>query len=461
MEKYYLWFRKYWLYFLLISYVLFIIYSTAVPFNFVLSWKMFSQRFSHIDWIPFYGKYRLISRTDVIANIIFFIPLGILLGLQKILANYRNYTLREWLVILGLGFSISSTVEFLQLFTLDRHTSISDILTNSSGTLLGAGIILLIYLKFHVPIKAILQRLFFEKPEMSIAAVLFIFIGLSYSLPFTYQLNIASILHNFQQLSSLRIDITLFFLSLMSSILMDGTLSYFLLSGIYRYFLGELSSCQKFLILLVIFTLPLFLEFYQLLIPIRNHSLFDILAAQGGLLAGGVFFYLQKRWMAVSARSSGGEKRDYFNHYLHYFEGLLAVYVVYCLLYFNSHLITFYPDSFGKLWCTPKSKSDLQSVYLWRLQLLVHLNKEVFTFLPAGFILSFIQSEGKSKGWQITVFVLLTALISYYTYQLYLSGVYFFVSLFTLLSGLYLGQVFWKIFKFMICKYPVNHEKQS
>ena len=460
MEKYYLWFRKYWLYFLLISYVLFIIYSTVVPFNFVLSWKMFSQRFLKIDWIPFYGKYRLISRADVIANIIFFIPLGILLGLQKILSNYRNFTLREWLVILGLGFSISSAVEFLQLFTIDRHTSLTDILTNSSGTLLGAGIILVIYLKFHLQIKAILQRLFFEKPEMSIAAVLFIFIGLSYSLHFTYQLNIASILNNFQQLTSLRIDATLFFLYFMSSILMYGTLSYFLLSGIYRYFLSELSKSQKFLILLFAFTLPLFLEFYQLLIPIRNHSLFDILAAQGGLLAGGVFFYLQKPWMIGSPRSPGGEKRDYFNHYLHYFEGLLVIYMLYCLLYFNSHLLTFYPDSFGKVWSTPKSISDLQSVYLWRLQLLMHFNKEVFTFLPAGFILSFIRSEWKNKGWQITVFLLLTAVISYYTYQLYLTGVYFLVSLFALLSGLYLGQVFWKIFKFMICKYPVKHENQ-
>jgi glycopeptide antibiotics resistance protein len=460
MEKYYLWFRKYWLYFLLVSYVLFIIYSTAVPFNFVLSRRIFSQRFSHIDWIPFYGKHQLIARADVVANIIFFIPLGILLGLQKILSNYRNYTLREWLVILGLGFSISSTVEFLQLFTLDRHTSFTDILTNSCGTLLGAGIILVIYLKFHLQIKAFLQRLFFEKPEMSIAAVLFIFIALSYSLPFTYQLNIASILQNFQQFTSLSIDTNFSFLSLMSSILMYGTLSYFLLSGIYRYFLSELSSWQKFLILLFTFTLPIFLEFYQLLIPIRNHSLSDILAAQGGFLAGGVFFYLQKPWKADFSRLAGGEKSAYFNHYLHYFEGLMVIYLVYCLLYFNSHLLTFYPESFGKVWHTPKSVSDLHSAYLWRLQLLMHLNKEVFTFLPAGFILTFVQTEWKNKGWKISVFLIFMILIVYFIYQLSLADGWFVLSLFTLSSGLYLGQFFWKIFKFMICKYPVEHENR-
>jgi glycopeptide antibiotics resistance protein len=458
MEKYYLWFRKYWLYFLLVSYVLFIVYSTAVPFNFVLSGKIFSRRFSQIDWIPFYGKHQLIARADVVANIIFFVPLGILLGLQKILSNYRNYTFKEWFVILGLGFSISSTVEFLQLFTIDRHTSFTDILTNSTGTLLGAGMILLLYLKFHLQIKAVLQRLFFEKPEMSIAAVLFIFIALSYSLPFTYQLNIASILENFRQLTSQRIGTDFSFLALASSILMYGTLSYFLLSGIYRYFTSELSGSRKILVLLFTFILPIFLELYQLLIPIRNHSLSDILAAQGGLLAGGVFFFLQKPWRVDSPGSAGGRNQTYFNRYLYYFQGLMAVYLVYCLLYFNSHQLTLYPDSFSRVWGTPKSFSGLHSAYLWRLQLLMHFNKEVFTFLPAGFILTFILTEWKKRGWKISLLLIFLVLIVYFIYQLSLADGYFVLSLISLLIGLYLGQIFWKIFKFMVSKYPVENE---
>ncbi|OGB68237.1 MAG: hypothetical protein A2Y94_15995 [Caldithrix sp. RBG_13_44_9] len=457
MEKYYLWFRKYWLYFLLLSYILFILYSTVLPFNFVLDWKIFSYRFSRIDWIPFWGRHREVARADVVANVIFFIPLGILLGLQKILSNYRNYTAREWFFISGAGFSISSTVEFLQLFTMDRHTSFTDILTNSLGTLLGSGMILVIYLKFHQQIKAILITLFYEKPEMSISAVLLIFIGLSYSVPFTYQLNIASILDNIRQFGSLRFNATLFFLSFLSSVLMYGTMVYFLLNGMYRYFQQDLSRIQKLLILLFCFFVPVLLELYQLLIPVRHHSLSDILAAGGGLLAGIAFFFLQKVWLAGSIPPAAEEK-NYFRHYLHYFEALLVVYLAYCLLYFNSQLSTAYTISSQNVLSTPKPISDLQSVRLWRLQLLMHFNKEVFTFLPAGFILSFVRSEWKNKGWRISVILIFLALITYFIYQRFLADSYFALSLFALSIGLWSGQAFWKIFKFMLSKKSEENE---
>jgi glycopeptide antibiotics resistance protein len=452
MEKYYLWFRKYWLHFLLVSYVLFILYSTVLPFNFVLDWKIFSSRFSRIDWIPFWGKHREVDRADMVANIIFFIPLGILLGLQKILTNYRNYTAREWLILLGVGFSISSTVEFLQLFTMDRHTSSTDVLANAAGTLLGAGLILVIYLKFHQPIKAILFQLFYQRPEMSISAVLLIFIGLSYSVPFTYELEISSIVDNIRQLGSIRINSSIFLLSLLSSVLMFGTMIYFLLNGMYRYFQQDLSRFQKLLILLLCFSVPVLLELYQLLIPVRHHSVSDIMAAGGGLSAGIAFFFLQKVWLTGSSPPAAADEKNQFRLYLHYFEGLLIVYLAYCLLYFNSQLPTTFAVSSQNVLSTSKPTSDLQSFRLWRIQLLIHFNKEVFTFLPAGFILSFIRSEWKNKGWRISVIFIFLALITYFIYQRFLGDGYFSLSLLALLIGLWLGQAFWKIFKFMMSK---------
>ena len=458
MEKYYLWFRKYWLPFLLVSYILFILYSTVLPFYFVLDWKIFSYRFSRIDWIPFWGRIREVSRADVLANIIFFVPLGILLGLQKILTNYRNYNAREWFIIFGVGFSISASVEFLQLFTLDRHTSSTDILANSCGTLLGAGSILLVYLRFHLQIKNILIRLFYGKPELSIAAVLLIFIALSYSVPFTFQLNIASVLENFRQLQSFRMNSAVFLHSSFNSILMYGSMIYFLLNGLYRYFPEAISGFRKILILLGGFSVPVILELYQLLIPVRHHSASDILATCSGLMIGMIFFFLQNAWQVSLEKSVTGKESDYFRYYLHYFEFLLPVYLVYCLIYFNSQLSAVFSTSFQNLWTTPKSISELPNIRLWRLQLLMHFNKEVFTFLPAGFILSFVQSEWKNRSWRILVISIFGALIVYFFYQRSVADGYFALSLLALSFGLWSGQACWKIFKFMMGKSQAENE---
>jgi hypothetical protein len=335
---------------------------------------------------------------------------------------------------------------------MERHTSFTDILNNSLGTLLGAGMILVIYLKFHQQIKTILIGLFYGKPEMSISAVLLIFIGLSYSVPFTYQLNIASIRDNVQQFGPIKINSSSFILSFSSSILMYGTMVYFLLTGMYRYFQQDLRRFQKFLIILLCFSVPVLLELYQLLIPVRHHSLSDILAASGGLFAGITFFYLQKLWLAGSIPPAVIQEKCYFRLYLHYFEALLVVYLIYCLFYFISQQSNVFAASIQNVQSTPRSISALQKVTLWRLQLLMHFNKEVFTFLPAGFILSFVQSEWKKKGWRLSVIFIFLALIVYFIYQRFLAGGYFALSLFALSIGLWLGQAFWKIFKFMMSK---------
>ncbi|MCK4894066.1 MAG: VanZ family protein, partial [Calditrichia bacterium] len=153
MEKYYRLLREHWLNLLIISYIFFVVYSTIVPFNFITGFEIFSQRLSRIDWVPLKRNQGFIARSDVVANVLFFMPLGILLSLRKILKYYRNFSLMDWFQIFITGFSVSLIVEFLQLFTFDRHTSVTDLLTNTLGNLLGAFLMLAIYLKFHAEIK--------------------------------------------------------------------------------------------------------------------------------------------------------------------------------------------------------------------------------------------------------------------------------------------------------------------
>jgi len=61
-----------------------------------------------------------LNRSDIVANIIFFAPLGVLLALKVILREYRNLKIIEWIRIILTGALISTGVEVLQIFTFDQ-----------------------------------------------------------------------------------------------------------------------------------------------------------------------------------------------------------------------------------------------------------------------------------------------------------------------------------------------------
>ena len=119
---------------LLLIFSLFIIYSTSLPFN-IRGIQNFQNRISEINWIPFMaldGSRAPIS--DCIQNIFLFMPIGFFGWLSTRRFNFR---INNWLIVLFYGAFLSLSVEFFQLFTTDRTTSVTDVITNTTGTFLG------------------------------------------------------------------------------------------------------------------------------------------------------------------------------------------------------------------------------------------------------------------------------------------------------------------------------------
>ena len=127
-----------------ICYSLFIVYATTIPFNVITSKAELRHNISVISWKPFYNtdQHGYFSSGDLITNVLFFIPFGF----------FGLYSLRRWkrpnaMVVICLalfGTGLSAFVEFLQMFTIDRNTSDTDLITNTLGTIVGmfcAGII--------------------------------------------------------------------------------------------------------------------------------------------------------------------------------------------------------------------------------------------------------------------------------------------------------------------------------
>jgi Predicted integral membrane protein len=120
-----------------ICYGVFIVYATTIPFNVVKSWAELHHNISVISWRPFYNTdlHDFFSRGDLIANVLFFIPFGFF-GFYSL----QNNKWPDWSRIIflsALGTALSAFVEFLQIFTIDRNTSDTDLITNTSGTILG------------------------------------------------------------------------------------------------------------------------------------------------------------------------------------------------------------------------------------------------------------------------------------------------------------------------------------
>jgi glycopeptide antibiotics resistance protein len=453
MEKYYRLLREHWLNLLTVTYIFFVVYSTIVPFNFITELDILFQRLSRSEWIPFERNKMQIARSDVIANILFFMPLGILLSLRKILKYYRNFSLKDWFQIFSIGFSVSLMVEFLQLFTFDRHSSLIDLLANTLGNWLGAVFMLAIYLKFHAEIKHLLYYLFVRKPEMSISGIFLIFIFISYSLPFTFQLDFISIKESYRILLNSSVHIQKVWVYLPSNVIVFGSLSYLLLLGIFRYFTRFFISQKIYLLIFALITLPFFLEIYQLLIPIRNHALTDIISAKIGVLTGLLFFYIQKMRRFNDKDPQMMNHFEYLQAHAVFFQFLALIYIFYIYYYFSfSKPLVASLNSYEVLF-QPGIEYNFSMLKLRRLNLLIHFTKEVFAFLPAGFILSLLIAElkiwWKTGGFIAILLAVLLLGISIYS-PIPMSVFFTVLSIVATILGLWFGYIGWGIYKYLM-----------
>ena len=117
--------RKY----LIAAYVLFIIYASLSPFS---GWQEQGFKFSDVLAIPLWKQYSLF---DVAANLLAYLPFGLLLGLTL---HARFGTVATVIFATLIGMIFSAMMEYAQVYLPMRISSSLDIVSNSCGALLGA-----------------------------------------------------------------------------------------------------------------------------------------------------------------------------------------------------------------------------------------------------------------------------------------------------------------------------------
>jgi glycopeptide antibiotics resistance protein len=120
-----------------IASTVFIVYGTTIPFNFVHDRRLVAAHLARVTWNPFIAADTggRVSIPDFVSNILLFIPFGFF-GMWA-LPRARSLGARIALVA-ALGLALTISVESLQLLTIDRTSSVSDVFANASGALGGA-----------------------------------------------------------------------------------------------------------------------------------------------------------------------------------------------------------------------------------------------------------------------------------------------------------------------------------
>ena len=151
--------------------ILFIVMLTLFPFNFqAIAWgkkdaiKEFFRNASDL--------------FDFVGNILLFAPFGY--GLSQWLNRKQFPTFQKIIVILGLSFALTLTIESLQLFLPNRSTSAIDLFTNTIGGTLGGTYGLLGWQRHSIAIGTWLKKCWSQPKSVTIA--LLIWIALMFSI---------------------------------------------------------------------------------------------------------------------------------------------------------------------------------------------------------------------------------------------------------------------------------------
>lgn len=261
----------------------FIVYGTILPFN-LRGMANFHHKISEINWIPFLAlDGSRTSISDVIQNILLFIPIGFFgwLSIRRLRIIVNNS-----IVVLFYGALLSFSVEFMQLFTTDRTTSLTDLITNMSGTLVGIYLAIIIWKSWKMASHQALIIQSIKYPLFTTKVFLSCLICAHLLQPFDFALDLSSVLNKIRYVS-----INLYRLSFSIKddpfiIVLFSTLSFLVLKfAIYL----KMKIPFRFTFL-VMFFFVLFLESLQFIVKSRSPQMYDILLELTGIGCGFLFF---------------------------------------------------------------------------------------------------------------------------------------------------------------------------
>ncbi len=446
-------------YFLFWLYTIFIVYGTTLPFSFTISNQIIRDHTTSII-STLHNPYFLEKsyKYDIIANIIFFIPFGFFLFNSIVHRLPIKKTAWIFIKITLYGFLLSTLVETIQIFTIDRNPAISDILMNTFGTIIG---VISGYLLIHFDLRKQLQetiKFLVVDPDRLILILYILFLILAGMIPYDITLNPSHILKNVTTLQSLQNLTVEYPRSLFNLIFIWGTAGY-----IFSRYIRKTNNTQSYfkqtaISLISGFSIVVFIEILQLFIITQNSSIADIIVGWLGVVYGTISYqYFHKELYrdnqaADSWHSYSENKNIYYFILINYIIFLSYKYaypfnfevsqeIIKTKLYFFIFNVTSYLPG-------PKV------ITLFKMSI-----KNFTLFFPAGMMLK--EAELKIPKYLSGSLVKISIVIFLIFYckliQLFNgSQLPYFFDLIGISAGIVIGYVFWKDFKSIIIRNDKN-----
>jgi len=295
---------------LLILYIIFIIYSTTLPFDFTNKHEVISTNLRSIRWIPFVRDHGVReSIPDIVSNFLLFLPLGILMASVFLQARAKRALWSILLfTLLGSGL-LSALVETTQILSLSRVTSLTDLLTNAMGGLCGASLSCIFYSTIREPLLRWSYRNAVRSPEVLLLAIYLGLLSLSYLVPFDISLDVGSIKHGLKSVDLDPRSALILWPKMLGPFLWLAGLCFLICSVLSRRFRsrGLLSILAA---LLSSFSFATALELTQVFIVSRVATAGDILAGFAGALYGCLLFVLLNASLLIAHRTVGGTQKQ-------------------------------------------------------------------------------------------------------------------------------------------------------
>lgn len=286
--------------------ILFIVYNTLIPFKPYLEWWKIVRNLNRVQLVPFVAGGRLNSLTDLVGNVILFLPFGFFVALYFI---HLKQTLRVYRVVL-LGFLLSLSVEILQIGFRYRTPSVTDLITNTFGTFLGVVTAQLYFKQFEQKFKQLLHHILKNEPVTLVLLLIILVQFFASVLPFNVTITISDLkkavaytniqpfgfkplgqmfnahLKHLDRFAFSKID---FF----GNVLFYAIFGYLVLYSYFQYW-RKRHYGKLIVIALLIVYFPV-LEMTQFFIKSRFSDVNDIISGYFGAWSGAIVFLLVKR----------------------------------------------------------------------------------------------------------------------------------------------------------------------
>ncbi len=381
--------------------VLFILYNTLIPFKPYLElWKIL-RNLGRVELVPFIVRGRLNPITDLIGNVILFMPFGFFVALYFM---HLTRSVRVWRVVF-LGFLLSFSIEVLQIGFRYRTPSVTDLITNTFGTFLGVVAARIYFKRLEERLKIILHHILENEPVTLILILIILVQFFASVLPFNVTITISDLKKavaytniqpfGFKPLGALlgahvknldRFHFSL--IDFMGNLIFYVMYGYLALYAYLKYWRNKTYGLPLIFALLVLYFPAL--EITQFFIKSRFSDVNDIISGLIGAWTGALLLMLVKKESWFRSQNTTFE----FRHFVLPF-GVYLFYVFY--KGFSPFNFSLNPDVLALNWQIRYLVPFYAYYKVTSLWNIYDLLESFFWLMPLGFVVAYhLQQKGSS-----------------------------------------------------------------